>query len=232
MTPLDAPTIDAAMTHPRSTALSLVAGTDVVDRTTRPSRRVPRDPGPHEAESDAELVGRALCGDPQSKERLYLRHVDYVMGMSVRLLRSIDAGEDVVQDAFVIAFEQLATLRNAAAFRGWLASIAVSQARRRLSRWRLTRLLGLDTSLDEAPLDSLAREDTSAEVRSELAALDRALQALPVNHRIAWMLRYVEDEPLEAVAESCGCSLATVKRWIAAADERVRSRVHFTEGRP
>ena len=190
-------------------------------------------------EPDAALVARALAGDAASKERLYRKHVDYIAGMAARLLRSIDASEDVVQDTFVIALQNLASLRDPGAFRPWLASIAVSQVRRRLSRQRLLRFLGLDRGLDDAPLDELARDDTSAEARLDLAALDLVLRGLPAHQRIAWMLQHVEGEPLESVAAACNCSLATVKRWIASADQRVRAHVRVVmkeiatvEGRP
>ena len=213
------------------------ANLSVVGEPTRTARvsglvlrgRKAEPQAPHVVEEpDDVLVQRARAGDATSKERLYRRHVAYIAGMCTRLLGSIEVSEDVVQDAFVIAFEQLPALRDPAAFRGWLASIAVSQVRRRFSRRRLLRLLGLDRSIDDAPLDELAREDTSAEVRSELAALDLVLRRLPTNHRIAWMLRYVEDEALEDVARSCECSLATVKRWIAAADAHVRRHVRVS----
>lgn len=175
--------------------------------------------------SDAELVSGIRAGDAKSKEQLYRKHVDYIAGMSTRMLRSTDASEDVVQDAFVIAFDQLNSLRDPNALRGWLASIAVSQIRRRLGKLRLMKALGLDRSLDDASLDGLARADTSAETRSELAALDLVLQTLPTNQRIAWMLRFVEEEPLAEVAVACDCSLATAKRWIAAADVEVQKHV-------
>lgn len=209
----------------RAPSLSLVGGEA---RPARPSERVARGVAA-QAESDVVLVEQALAGDATSKEHLYRKHVAYIAGMCARLLRSVEAAEDVVQDAFAIAFEQLSALREPASFRPWLASIAVSQVRRRLSRQRLLRFLGLDRSIDEAPLDELVREDTSAEVRSELAALDLVLRQVPPNYRIAWMLRYVEDESLEDVATSCGCSLATVKRWIAAADARVQQYVLITK---
>jgi len=242
--PLAALTIERTMIRvqplsARTAKLALVGvgvGVGRTARTARASDRILHNPAEVRnapEESDAVLVEQACAGDTASKERLYRRHVDYVAGMCARLLRSLEASEDVVQDAFVIAFEQLASLREPAAFRGWLAAIAVSQVRRRLSRQRLLRVFGLDRSLDEAPLDALVREDTSAEVRSELAALDVVLRQLPPNHRVAWMLRYVEDEPLEDVATSCRCSLATVKRWIAAADARVQQYVLIsTEGTP
>jgi RNA polymerase sigma-70 factor (ECF subfamily) len=178
-------------------------------------------------ESDAALVAGVLAGDAACKEQLYRRHVRYVAGMSARLLRSIDGAEDVVQDTFAIAFAKIGSLRDPEAFRGWLASIAVSQVHRLLARQRLLRLVGLDRSLDDAPLEALAREDCSIEARSELAALDAVLQQLPSRQRVAWMLRYVEGEPLDVVADACRCSRATVKRWIAAADARIRQRVNL-----
>jgi RNA polymerase sigma-70 factor, ECF subfamily len=175
--------------------------------------------------SDEVLVAGVLIGDVACKEQLYRRHVRYIAGMSARLLRSLDGAEDVTQDTFAIAFAKIDTLREPAAFRGWLASIAVSQVHRLLARQRLLRLIGLDRGLDDAPLDALARHDCGLEARSELAALDAVLKQLPPRHRIAWMLRHVEGEPLDAVAEACRCSRATVKRWIAAADVRVRQHV-------
>ncbi len=186
---------------------------------------VPSEATPDRTESDADLVASVRSGDAGSKKRIYLKHVHYIAGMCARLLRSIDASEDVVQDTFVIAFSKIESLRDPGAFRGWLAVIAISQVRRRLSRQRLLRLLGLDEGRDESALDDLARDDLSVEARSELAALDLILRQLPDRQRIAWMLHHVEGEPLDTVADACGCSRATVKRWIAAADERVRDYV-------
>jgi RNA polymerase sigma-70 factor (ECF subfamily) len=45
----------------------------------------------------------------------------------------------------------------------------------------------------------------------------RLLDELPANERLAWTLRHIEGEQVEAVASLCGCSLATAKRRIAAA---------------
>jgi RNA polymerase sigma-70 factor (ECF subfamily) len=175
--------------------------------------------------SDAELVARVRSGDPGAKKRLYVKHVDYIAGMCARLLRSVETSEDVVQDTFVIAFSKIESLRDPGAFRGWLASIAISEVRHRLARQRLLQFLGLDDGRDGSPLDDLARDDLSIEARSELAALDLILRRLPANQRIAWMLRHVEGEPIDVVADACRCSRATVKRWIAAADARVQEYV-------
>ena len=175
------------------------------------------------AEPDAALVVRAASGEATARRKLYERHVGYIAGMTKRMLRSIEGSDDIVQDAFVLAFQKLSTLRDGAAFRPWLATIAVRLVRQRIRYARVLRMFGIHLAIDDVPLHDLAHEDLSAEARLELRAIDAALAALPASQRVAWMMRNVEGEPLELVADACGCSLATVKRWIAAADARVRA---------
>ena len=208
------------------------------------ARRSPGDPTPREAPSaapvralrvaealsDADLVERAQGGDRWAEEAIYRRYVSLVAGLAMRLLHNRAEAEDVAQETFALALTEVRSLREGAALRGWLAQITVSQARRCFRRRRLRRLLGLDTAVDDATFEQLAADaGQSGEVRAELAALDRVLRALPVEERIAWVLRYVEGEALEDVARAAGCSLATAKRRIAAADARVRLHVKLLE---
>ena len=178
-----------------------------------------------DAASDAQLVARAIEGDRWGREMLYRRHATYLLAIAARLLGNRNEGEEVVQDTFVTAFEQLSTLREPAALRGWLAQIAVSQVRRRMRRGRLMRVLGLDRGADDATLAALASPGTNPDQRAELALVDRAMRGMPSNVRIAWMLRMVEGLELAEVASACGCSLATAKRRIAAADSVVRTHI-------
>jgi RNA polymerase sigma-70 factor (ECF subfamily) len=183
-----------------------------------------------DALGDAELVARALAGDRWSRDVLYRRHAHYLLAISMRLLANRSEGEEIVQDTFVIAFEQLGRLREPAALRAWLAQIAISLVRRRLRRDRVLRLLGLDHGPDDAALAALASPALRADDRADLALVDRLLQRMPANLRIAWMLRRVEGLPLAEVASACTCSLATAKRRVAAADAEVARHVSFQEG--
>jgi RNA polymerase sigma-70 factor (ECF subfamily) len=192
------------------------------------SLRVPWKPG-RTAESagprDADLVARVASGDREAEEALYRSHVRYIAGIVLRLLANPTEAEDVVQDTFTIALASLPSLRDPGALRPWLAQIAVSQVRRRFRRRRLLKLLGIGSDDDTGALETIAARDASPEVRSELYALGRALDTLPADQRIAWCLRYVEGDTLEEVARTCACSLATAKRRIATAHERVRAAV-------
>ena len=178
-----------------------------------------------EAVSDEELVRRALAGERWGREMLYRRHAGSLLAMTVRLLANRGEAEEVVQDTFVTAFEQLGTLREPAAVRGWLGQIAVNLVRRRFRRGRLMRFLGLDRGADDATLEALADPGVSTDQRAELALVDRMLRGMKPALRLAWMLRRVDGLELGEVASLCDCSLATVKRRIAEADAIVDRHV-------
>jgi RNA polymerase sigma-70 factor (ECF subfamily) len=178
-----------------------------------------------EAVGDEELVGRALAGDRWGREMLYRRHAGSLLAMTVRLLANRGEAEEIVQDTFLTAFEQLGSLRDRAAVRGWLGQIAVNLVRRRFRRGRLMRFLGLDRGADDATLEALVDPAVPSDQRAELALVDRLLRGMKPSLRLAWMLRRVDGLELGEVASLCGCSLATVKRRIAEADALVDHHV-------
>jgi RNA polymerase sigma-70 factor (ECF subfamily) len=178
---------------------------------------------------DAQLVERIRQGNRAAEEALYRAYAPAVLALATRLLGRRSDAEDATQDTFVIAFENIERLRDPAALRPWLMQVAVSQVRRRFRKRRLLKALGLHIGADDATLDSLVAPGASQEVRADLSMLDRILAGLPAAQRIAWMLRYVEGEELQAVAHACGCSLATIKRRIAAADAQVHGELRVSE---
>lgn len=148
---------------------------------------------------------------------LYVEYGRYVAGLAYRLLGRDGDVDDVVQDVFLAALTGLSRLRDRGAIKGWLASTTVNVASRRLRRRKLLSVLGFDGASDtevEAP-------GASAEERMMLAQVYEALDEQPVNERVAWVLRHVEGESLERVAELTACSLATAKRRISAAQAAI-----------
>jgi RNA polymerase sigma-70 factor (ECF subfamily) len=168
---------------------------------------------------DAELVLRARAGDPRAEEAIYRRHVRYLGSIALRLCGRQQDAEDIVQETFALALPRLDQLREPGALRVWLARVAVSQARRLLRRRRILSFVGLHD--DSVPSDSLCVADAPPEVRAELAQVQAVLATASPEERAAWWLHRVDGETLEATAEICDCSLATVKRRVAAAEARL-----------
>jgi RNA polymerase sigma-70 factor (ECF subfamily) len=179
--------------------------------------------------SDTDLVQRARQGNRWAEEMLYRRHATFLLGICTRLLREMSDAEDVVQDAYIDAFEQLPNLRHPHLFRRWLTGIAVHKVHRRLRRRRLLRILGLADSQQEHSLESCLAGGASPEVYADIVCLDHSLRKLADAPRVAWQLRYIEGYRLEEVADLCQCSLATAKRRIAEAEQTVHRFVHIEE---
>jgi RNA polymerase sigma-70 factor (ECF subfamily) len=192
----------------------------MADSRPSPLRLValPRQPPP---EDDAQLVERARNGAVAAQAELFRRHAPPLLQLLTRLLAATSDAEDALQDTFITAFADLVHLRDSGAFPAWLRRIAVHQAHRRFRKRRLLAALGLDHAPTDMTLADLADPDAGPDVLAELARLDQILLRLSAKNRTAWILRYVEGCELTEVASSCGCSLATAKRRVAAAQARV-----------
>jgi len=186
-------------------------------------------PWPGQAPDDAELVRRALAGDRWAEQAIFQRHVGYLRGVCLRLLRDPEEVQDVLQDTFVDVLEQLHRLRTPDQLRHWMTGIAVHKVHRRFRRRRLLRMLGLEQGSDAAFESLPARADLSPELRAELTRLDTVLARIDARARACWVLRHVEGYQLEEVASLCSCSLATAKRRIAQAEQQVRKHVGRAE---
>jgi RNA polymerase sigma-70 factor (ECF subfamily) len=159
---------------------------------------------------------------PLSLDAAFRTHAGFVASVALRVLGRPSDVEDLVQDVFLCVLPRLGELRDPAALRGWLAVITARLARRRLRSRRWKIWLGVGADHDYA---LLADSAMSPQERALLRELYRALDRLPVQQRLAWTLRHAEGLELAAVAEACECSLATVKRWIAAAEAALRTEL-------
>jgi RNA polymerase sigma-70 factor (ECF subfamily) len=153
-----------------------------------------------------------VAGDPVEFDELFARYGRYVARLTARLLGSGDAEvDDVVQDVFWLASRRLSNIVDMIQARGWLATVTTRLVGRRLRR-RFRRFFHASFRGQEVPAPG-----ATAEQHALLARLYEVLESLPTDQRLAWSLRYLEGEPLDIVAEACGCSLATAKRRVSAA---------------
>lgn len=182
---------------------------------------IPQMPRTPEKEPRPQL----LAVDPRQRlAQLYADYAQLVAWFASRLLTRPEEVEDVVQEVFVIAASNLRNLTDAPKIRGWLKTVTLRRVGRRLRWARLRARLGIGPAPSDT-IELVAASQASPEDRAVLRQLFRVLGELPVELRIAWTLRYMHEEPLEAVAELAGCSLATAKRRIHAAQQRIQKEL-------
>lgn len=182
--------------------------------------------------NDQSLIRQCRAGDVDAFGGLVLRYQDRLFGTLVHLLGSLDDARDVTQDAFVLAFEKLATFRGDSAFYSWLFRIAYNAAmtRKRKERRR-------PTSLDEARhqhgdrlLDERADADPAAALDTEerQTMVQRALDELADDYRTAIILKEIEGLRYDQIAEIVGCPIGTVRSRIHRARHELREKLGRT----
>lgn len=155
----------------------------------------------------------------------FATHHAYVASVGLAVLGSRDELEDLMQEVFILAHRHRHRVREPGAIRGWLATITVREARRRLRKRRVRSFVGLGPVEEDElePPEGVVGDEAALDVL-RARALERALDRLPIELRMAWVLR-VEGYELGDVARMCECSLATVKRRIARAQTRLERRL-------
>lgn len=152
-------------------------------------------------------------------DELFQAHSAYVSRLAYRVMGRDGDIDDVVQDVFVLLLRHIGRIRHGDAVRAWLATTTVRLTRRRLRGKRLRLLLGFGDDID---VTEVRDGGSSPEDRAAFRAVHVALERVGVDARIAWTLRFLEQERIEDVARLCGCSTRTAKRWIARAQRAVK----------
>ncbi len=147
-------------------------------------------------------------------EEVYQRYAPYVAAIASRILGRVSEVQDVVQDVFATAVHGLRRRDDPKQIKSWLATVTVRRATRQL-RTRSVRRLFDPCQVSDYEL--LADQTAGPEERQLVAEVYRALDKVPARQRVPWVLRNIEGESLQDVADLCGCSLATAKRRVAAA---------------
>ena len=162
-------------------------------------------------EQEVALVQQARAGDRAAFDELVRRHADGLYAVVVRLCASAQEAEEVTQEAFLRAWRGLPSFRGGSQFFTWLYRIGVNEARRRSEPRRGERVVSLDEHRGRDVPDGSMRPDDRAEQADLRCEIDRAIGALPVDHRAALVLRDIEGLSTAQAAAVLGLREAAFK---------------------
>lgn len=157
--------------------------------------------------TDEALVSRTLAGTGDAFDELARRH----RASALRTAASIvgpDRAEDVVQDAFYLAYRALRMLHDPARFPQWLGRITRYRAMR-LGRTESRRAAGRVSFEGDFP--EVPRLAESPEEHDDVARLEAALGRIPETFSGVLRLHFLEGLPHQKIAEQLGVSLSTSK---------------------
>ncbi len=179
------------------------------------------------------LVNAAKAGDVGAFEELVRRYDRNVFRIAQHITQNREDAEDVVQDAFLKAYENLPQFQMQSKFYTWLVRIAVNEALMKLRRRRPERMVSLDEEV-RTEEDSMPREiaDWSPNPEQQYNQaelkdiLGKTIQGLPPSFRTVFVLRDVEGLSTEETAEALSLSIPAVKSRLLRARLQLRERLN------
>jgi RNA polymerase sigma-70 factor, ECF subfamily len=192
------------------------------------SRYVPSIVRSMELDSDAALVRRARDGEFGAFELLFERHRTLVYRFAYQMVPRRDDAEDIVQEAFVRAYQNLDRYRDEAKFTTWLLRIVTNlctdQARMSQRRTALEQqeaqgaLDWMTIGVTEDPVQNLEEDRRKV-------ALRKALQALPNHHRTVIILRDIEEREYSEISQILNCTVGGAKLRVLRARRALKDRI-------
>jgi RNA polymerase sigma-70 factor (ECF subfamily) len=167
------------------------------------------DGGVYQLRDEVSLLRASLDGDTEAWGEIVSRYKDAVYGLCLGFLRQPADAEDIAQDAFIRAYENLRRYHLDKRFSTWLFTIASNLCRNRLRYRRYHPVASPPDQLPGGrdPALEVAQEDRHRQVRG---ALDR----LPYNYRAPLVLRFFNDLSYKEIAEVLSLPEGTVKTRI------------------
>ena len=188
-------------------------------------------PAPLPPENDLALAARIAGGDRDALRTMMRRHNPMVFRAARAILKDDADAEDAVQDAYLRAYRSIGAFRGESKLSTWLVRIVVNEALgRRRQRNRSAEVIRMDGSVDH---DIEDEDNASAPERPERAAmrtetrrlLERHIDALPDPFRAVFLLRAVQEMPVDEVASALELPEATVRTRYFRARSLLRERL-------
>ena len=184
--------------------------------------------------SDEEVVARVLAGETGTFEIIMRRYNQRLYRVARAILRNDGEAEDVMQDAYVRAYEHLDQFAGRAKFSNWLTRIAVHEALARQHRRNRYQDLEPMSEQEGDPMDrfaSLALNPEQQAANSEIRRLlEEAVEKLPDAYRAIFILRDVEDMSTSDAAHALEITEENVKVRLYRARALLRKSLYARAG--
>lgn len=174
---------------------------------------------------DSKLIQAALKGDNAAYKRLMKKYHDAIYNFIYRMIHDKHQVEDLTQEAFIKAFQSLASFNEEYAFSTWLYKIATNNSIDYIRKRKL-QTYSIDKPIDAKDSDySFELPDDSYETDMEMISdqrakmLNEAIVKLPEKYRKVIHLRHVDEKSYEEIADQLKLPIGTVKAHIFRARE-------------
>jgi RNA polymerase sigma-70 factor (ECF subfamily) len=171
---------------------------------------------------ERELIGRMQAGDFEAFSELVDTHKDKIYALVHRLTGNKENAEDIVQETFLKAIDNISQFRGESSFGTWLYSIALNLSRMHFAKQKQMDLQPIENYLPgnqnlpgtSGQLLDWRDPHQMLENRELRETIGKGLAELPYKYREAFLLRYYNELSIKEIAELTGQSEASTKSRI------------------
>jgi len=167
------------------------------------------------------LLIRLRAGDTHALGEVYDRHHEAVRAFASRLTGDPAAAEDLVHEVFVALPRVIKRFQGESTLRSFLTGVVINHARHHVRS--ASRRRALLTKVGREPAPESRSPESSASGQAFLVALNRALDTLPLDQRVAFVLCDVEERTAGEAAEITGAPEATMRTRLFHARKKLRA---------
>jgi RNA polymerase sigma factor (sigma-70 family) len=176
---------------------------------------------------DQFYIDKIKEGDTDLYAFLVDRYKYMAYTIALKVLGNKDDSQDVAQESFIKAYQQLHTFKGNSKFSTWLYTIVYRTA---ISKWKENRL---ETQSIDEPLHERYASDQASQPHDQLQAKDeqafvkRAIQRLPRTEALLVTLFYINESSIKEIREITGLSLPNIKIKLFRARKRLERELKF-----
>jgi RNA polymerase sigma-70 factor (ECF subfamily) len=172
-----------------------------------------------------QLIKQCLSENQSAQLEIYNRYYKAMYNVAFRIVKDSFEAEDIMQDAFLLAFTKLNTLKDVSTFGAWLKRIVINNSIHHYKKQSKRNETALDDILYkiEDPSEGINSEDQVSNIKVKQVL--NTLKTLKDNYRITLTLHLIEGYDYEEISSILNISSANCRTTISRAKESLRKKL-------
>jgi RNA polymerase sigma-70 factor (ECF subfamily) len=173
--------------------------------------------------SDEEIVVRVTQGEKDLYEKIIRKYNQRMYRIGMSIVNDPEEVEEIMQSAYIKAYEHLPEFQFKSAFSTWLTRILINESLRVKKRKQQVQVFdGSETQTEDMPEESPIQKVMNKELRT---ILEKSLEQLPEKYRLVFIMREVEDMSIHETMDCLHLSESNVKVRLNRAKEMLRDSI-------
>lgn len=165
--------------------------------------------------TEDQFVEHLKSGDNSAFKNLIDLHQNQVIHTCYGFVRNQEDAEDLAQDVFIEIYRSISNFRGDSKLSTWIYRIAVSRSLNKVKKNKFNQLVSsIENLFDHSKIENSKTPDHLLESKEKAKTLQKTIEKLPENQRIAFVLHHYDGYSYQQISEIMNCTLSSVESLI------------------